>query len=71
MEQSDSDLMDDIRLTKWIFNFDHANANNNSWSSEMKRTFTRLDMLDSYETKSTVNINALRQKLFYSTLNHG
>ena len=45
-------LMGDIRLTKRIFSLDYASGNNNNRSSEVKRTFTQLDMLhvDSYET---------------------
>ena len=43
-----------------MFYFDYASGNNNNWNSEVKHIFT----CGSYETKHTVDINALRHKLF-------
>ncbi|MCG8049515.1 MAG: reverse transcriptase family protein, partial [Candidatus Thiodiazotropha endolucinida] len=58
-------VMDDSRLTKRIFDIDHAQGQyNNNWSSELRRIFNSIDMIDTYDTKQTVDMCTVKQKLY-------
>ena len=57
-------VMDDSRLTKRMFNYDYVQCQNNSWNFEVKSIFDKIDMTYSYETKETVDMCLVKQKLF-------
>ena len=54
-------VMDDSCLTKRMFNFDYAQGHNDNWNSEVKCIFTRIGMIDTYETKETVDMGLVKQ----------
>ena len=57
-------LMEVSCLTKRMFNYDYAKGHNDNWNSEVKCIFTRIGMIDTYETKETVDMGLVKQTLF-------
>ena len=55
--------MEDGRLTKKMFNHDFDLCKNN-WSSQTKKIFSKLDMMEFYNNKESCDLDIVKEKLY-------